>query len=173
MADITLRALPSVLRRLFAAFLIVAATGYTLGVFFVDHTTNATPAGITERYIGSEASGVDIDALPPDREIQYEKSPAEMLNVTHTHLISLALLFLAVGGIFAFTSNIHQWLKSFLIIEPFLSIIATFGGIWLLRYHSPSWSILIAVSGTLMTICFYAMVGIALWQLLGRRDPVQ
>jgi hypothetical protein len=163
--------LPRIWKQLLAAFLIVISAGFTLGVFFVNHTTETTPSGITERYLGSEAVGIDIDDLPPDRDVQYEKSPSEVLNITHTHMISLALVFLAVGAIFSFATGIPAWLRSLLIIEPFASIVLTFGGMWLLRYSSPAWSYLIAVSGTLMTICFYVMVGVSLWQLLRGRKP--
>jgi hypothetical protein len=158
--------LPRIARHLLAAFLIVIATGYTLGAFFVEHTTDLRPDGIAERYIGTENMGIDPMTLPPERELQYEKTPAELLNITHTHMISLALVFLAVGGIFLFASGIPAWLRATLVLEPFLSIILTFGGMYLLRYYSPAWSVLIAVSGTLMSICFYAMTVVSLWQLL-------
>ncbi|MDT8325483.1 MAG: hypothetical protein RRA94_15320 [Bacteroidota bacterium] len=161
-----LNALPRLARHLLAAFLLVVATGYTLGVFFVDHSTDMRPDGIAERYLGTENMGIDPASLSPERELQYEKTPAELLNITHTHMISLALVFLAVGGIFLFASGISSLLRATLVLEPFLSIVLTFGGMYLLRYHSPAWSVLIAVSGTLMTICFYAMVALSLWQLL-------
>jgi hypothetical protein len=162
-----LRTLPPLLRHLLTAFLLVVTFGYTLGVFFVDHSTHLHPDGIAERYLGSETMGVDTDSATMDAELQYEKSASEMLNVTHTHMISLALLFLAVGSIFLLTSGPPSWLRATLVLEPFASIVLTFGGMWLLRYHSPAWSILIAVSGTLMTVCFYVMVGMSLWQLRG------
>ncbi len=161
-----LASLPRLARHLLAAFLLVAASGYTLGVFFVDHTTHMHPDGIAERYRGTEAMGVDPMSLPPDHELQFEKTPAELLNITHTHMISLALVFLAVGGVFLLASGIPAWLRATLVLEPFLSIILTFGGMYLLRYHSPAWSLLIAASGTLMTLCFYSMAAVSLWQLL-------
>lgn len=165
----SLRTLPVVLRRLCLAFLLTATAGFTLGVFFVDHTTASNPAGIAERYRGSESMGVDIEGLPADREIQYEKSPSEMLNITHTHILSLGMLFLLVGGIFSLTTGIPPAMKTLLVIEPFLSLILTFGGMYLLRYHDPGWSWMIAASGVLMTVCFYAMVVISVYQLGTRR----
>lgn len=163
---VTLNSLPASLRQLLVAFLCAAAIGFTLGVFFVDHTTDAAPAGIAERYRGSEAMGIDIEQLPADREIQYEKSSSELLNITHTHFLSLGMLFLLVGGIFTFASGIRPALKSFLIIEPFLSLVLTFGGMWLVRFHHPAWAWMIAASGVLMTVCFYVMVAVGVYQLL-------
>lgn len=167
--DVTLRSLPAPLRQLLLAFLLAAAAGFTLGVFFVDHTTDAAPAGIAERYRGSEAMGIDIERLPADREIQYEKSSSELLNITHTHIISLGVVFLLVGGIFTFTTGVRPALKSFLIIEPFVSLVLTFGGMWLVRFHHPAWAWMIAASGVLMTVCFYAMVAVGAYQLFRTR----
>ena len=166
----TLRSLPRLHRLFLSAFLLVATGGYTLGVFFVDHSTGMRPNGIAERFLGTEGAGVDPASLPPERELQYEKSAAELLNVTHTHMISLALLFLAVGGVFLLAEGVPTWLRGTLVVEPFVSIVLTFGGMWLLRYHSPSWSLLLAASGTLMTLCFYLMTAISLRQLLSRRS---
>lgn len=163
---LSLRTLPRAWKHLFLAFLLTAAAGFTLGVFFVDHTTDSRPDGIAERFRGSEAMSVPLEQLPVDAEIQYEKSPSELLNITHTHILALATLFLLTGGIFLLSSGVPPLLKSFLAIEPFVSLIVTFGGMWLLRYHSPAWGWVIAGSGVLMTGCFYAMVVIAVWQLL-------
>ncbi|MBR9975562.1 MAG: hypothetical protein KFF77_08265, partial [Bacteroidetes bacterium] len=150
------------------AFLLTAAAGFTLGVFFVDHTTGSRPDGVAERFRGSEAMGVPLEQLPAHAEIQYEKSPSELLNITHTHILALATLFLLTGGIFLLSSGIPPILKSFLVVEPFASLLVTFGGMWLLRYHSPAWGWVIAASGVLMTVCFYVMVGISLVQLASR-----
>ena len=166
---LTLRTIPPTLRRLCLAFLLTATVGFTLGVFFVDHTTNSNPSGIAERYRGSESMGVDIEQLPAEREIQFEKSASEMLNITHTHILSLGMLFLLVGGIFSLATGIPPALKTFLVIEPFVSLLLTFGGMYLLRYHHPAWGWMIAASGALMTVCFYAMIAISLHQLASRR----
>lgn len=167
--SLTLRTLPPAVRRLALAFLLTVTVGFTLGVFFVDHTTKSKPSGIAERYRGSESMGVDIEQLPADHDIQYEKSASEILNITHTHILSLGMLFLLVGGIFSLATGIPPALKSFLVIEPFVSLLLTFGGMYLLRYHHPAWSWMIAASGALMTACFYAMIVISVRQLASRR----
>ena len=163
---LTLRSLPRAWKHLFIAFLLTSAVGFTLGVFFVDHTTDSRPDGIAERFRGTEAMGVPLEQLPADAELQFEKTPSELLNITHTHILALAGLFLLTGGIFLLSTGIPPFLKSFLVIEPFVSLVVTFGGMWLLRYHSPAWGWVIAASGVVMTICFYAMVVIAVWQLM-------
>lgn len=162
----TVRELPRPLRHLLAAFLLTSMIGFTLGAFLVDHTTNTTPSGIGERFRGSEGMGIDLEQMPAEREIQYEKSPSEMLNVTHTHLLALSMLFLLTGAIFSLTVGVRPIIKSFLILEPFVSLIVTFGGMWLLRYHHPAWGYVIAASGVLMAGCYYVMVVVGVYQLL-------
>ncbi|HOJ05814.1 MAG TPA: hypothetical protein PK916_17600 [Bacteroidota bacterium] len=152
-----LHTLPRALRALLTAFLLSAAVGFGMGVLFVEHSTRLSVDGIAERYRGSEAMGVDIEALPPGREIQYDKSEAEILNITHAHILSLSLLFLAVGAIFALSEGLPGWLRSFVLIEPFVSIVLTFGGMWFVRFHHPAWSMLMAVSGIAMTFSYAVM----------------
>ncbi|MAT39553.1 MAG: hypothetical protein CL946_08100 [Ectothiorhodospiraceae bacterium] len=167
-----LNELPGTLRHLFTAFLVVAAAGYFLGAFFVEHTTRLEPDGVVERFKGTEAMGYDLDELPADRELQYEKSKTDILNITHTHVLALAMLFLLTGIIFAFTTVLPSWLKTVFLIEPFLSIILTFGGMWGLRYHADWWTIVIAVSGTFMTLSFSVMVLVSLYELWRKPVPI-
>ncbi len=160
-----LRSLPLNIRLLLTAFLLAAAFGFTHGLFFVKHTTQLSTEGIAERYRGTEAMGIDPDTLPEGREIQYEKSEAEILNITHAHIITLSLLFLAVGLIFAMSSGLPSWLRGFVLVEPFVSIVLTFGGMWLVRFQHPAWSILMAVSGVAMTFSFFLMTGWSVWRM--------
>lgn len=168
--NVRLEELPHILKLLLTAFLLTVSIGYFLGAFFVEHTTRMNPDGMTERFKGTEALGIDLDEFPPEREIQYEKSESDLYNITHTHILSLSMLFVLVGTIFAFTRTLPKWLKSFCIVEPFLSILVTFGGMWFLRFHQPWWSYIIAISGTLMTTCFTVMVLISLWEMW-RKEP--
>ena len=165
-----LRSINGPIRTLLIAYLLAVSVGYVHGTFLVRHTTEMTPAGISERFIGSEAAGVDVEALPPDREIQYEKSVAEVLNITHTHIIVLSMLFFSIALIFLQTSVLPTWLRKILVAEPFAGILVIFGGMWLVRFVHPGWSVLIAVAGTVTTVAFFVMVGVSMWELGGRRS---
>ena len=88
----------------------------------------------------------------------------------HNHILSLSLIFFAVGGIFYFSSIASGTLKSFLMIEPFAAIVTTFGGIWLMRYVSPAFTYLVILSGLTMGLCFAAMVILILVELSARRS---
>ena len=64
-----------------------------------------------------------------------------------------------------FNSSITSGLKTILIVEPFISILTTFGGIWLIRFVHPAFSYLVIISGILMYGCYFTMAGVLLYEL--------
>ncbi|WP_127846491.1 hypothetical protein [Psychroflexus aestuariivivens] len=146
----TLKSLPLHLKYLVTAFLLVLSIGYFTGIRFVDHTTAQTPFGIQENYLGNES---DEDAT----EMKFKKSKQEMLNIVHTHILSMAMIFLLTGVLVAMT-NLKIGFKKILMIEPFVSILGTFGGIYLLWSGILWMKYVIMISGILMTLAFAASV---------------
>ena len=57
--------------------------GYTTGLLYIRHTTGMTPPGVSEQYRGSDSTAVTEAAM------KFPKSYAEMLNITHTHLLGM------------------------------------------------------------------------------------
>ena len=102
--------------------------------------------------------------------MKFEKSFAEMLNITHTHILAMASFMAFTALIFAFTSRPSSRLKSFLIVEPFVAIITSFASMWLMRYVHPSFSYLLTLSSGSMALCFYAMMFFSLRELIGGRE---
>ena len=129
------------------AFVIILNIGYTTGLLFVGNTKSNTPDGMVENYLGNED---DEDAL----EMKFKKSDHEMLSILHTHILSISLIFFLLGGLLALTS-LPRKLKSFLMVEPFLSIILTFGGIYFLWKGILWMKIIVMISGIVMTAVFY------------------
>ena len=125
--------------------------GVGVGLYYVYYTTQISIDGTTEHFRGST---IDDDFSIPEK---YPKPLSELLNTTHTHILSMTFIFLIMGSIFYFNSIITGFLKTFLIIEPFISIIITFGGIWLVRFIHPAFSYLIIISGILMYASFFLM----------------
>ncbi len=148
------------LRLFLAMFLIVLSAGYAIGLVFVEHSSHATPQGISEQFRGSS------ETAPEGTEIRYEKSPDEMYVFLHNHVLSLALVFGAVGTMFHFSSIAKGGLKTFLMTEPMGAIVTTFGGIWLTRFVSADFSLLVLLSGLTMALCYVAMVILLLVELL-------
>jgi hypothetical protein len=106
-----------------------------------------TPDGMVENYMGNEE---DEEA----QEMKFKKSDHEMLTLLHTHVLSTSFIFFLLGGLLAFTS-LPKKLKYFLMIEPFLSIILTFGGLYLL-WNGLLWmKYIVMISGIVMTGVFY------------------
>lgn len=129
------------------AFVVTLSVGFTTGLFFVSDTNSMTPNGMVENYLGNED---DEEAL----EMKFKKSDREMLSLLHTHILSISFIFFFLGGLLALTS-LPRKLKTFLMLEPFLSIILTFGGIYLM-WNGILWmKILVMISGIVMTAVFY------------------
>ena len=133
--------------------------GVGVGLYYVGYTTQYSPSGTSEHFAGSQVSD-DFDI--PDK---YPKPFSELLNTTHTHVISMTFIFIITGGIFYFNSIITGSIKTFLIVEPFISIIVTFGGIWLVRFIHPGFSYLVILSGILMYLSFFIMASTIFYEL--------
>ncbi len=141
-----------------AAFVIVLSIGFFTGLLFVGETSSANPNGIEEQYLGNEE---DLDA----RVMKFKKNEQQMLTLVHGHILSMSIIFFLTGLIFV-TTRLNQKLKLFLLIEPFISIILTFGGIYLLWKGLLWMKYIVMISGTLMTLSYTAVVFIIIKQLL-------
>jgi hypothetical protein len=157
---ISLSTLDIKLKKLLTLFIVVLTIGITIGLIYLTLTTGTKISGIEEHYKGSTV----IDEFDiPDK---YPKTINNLLLTTHNHLLSLSLIFLIMGGIFSFSTSIKsERLKSFLIYEPFFSIILTFGGIWGIRYLHPIFLWVVIISGTIMYSSFYFMAFISIFEL--------
>lgn len=149
--------LPREIKSFLAVFVIVLSVGYFTGLLFVSQTESTTPAGIKENYLGNEE---DVDA----EVMKFKKGEREMLTIIHTHVLSMSFIFFLLGGIVLFT-KLPKKLKFFLILEPFFSVLATFGGVYFV-WKGIDWvKYLVIVSGILMTVIFITSVSIVLYQL--------
>ena len=157
--NISLHQLPAKLKLLLLLTVVNLTVGVGIGLYYVANTTELTPAGTAEHFSGSE---IDAEFNIPEK---YPKPVSELLTTTHNHILSLTLIFLVIGGIFYFNSSISGRMKTFLIAEPFISILTTFGGIWLIRFVHPAFVYLVIPSGILMYICYFIMAGVLLYEL--------
>ncbi|MCH7658817.1 MAG: hypothetical protein IIB05_10935 [Bacteroidetes bacterium] len=154
----TIHLLPKNVKVFIALFLIAISCGYFTGLSFLTRTTSLMPDGIEKHYIGNED---EEDA----GEMIFKKSEREILNIIHTHVLSFSLIFFALGSILI-TTSVNQKLKTFLLIEPFVSIILTFGGIWILWKEILWFKYVILFSGILLTTSFILIVCLIFWQLI-------
>jgi len=149
--------LPKELKLLIGVFIIVLSIGFYTGLLFVGETSSANPNGIEEQYLGNEA---DEDAMI----MKFKKSETEVLSLLHSHILSMSIIFFLVGLLLSIT-KLNKKLKLFLMIEPFLSVVLTFGGLFLLWKGFLWMKYIVVFSGTLMTLSFTLSIIIILSQL--------
>jgi len=156
--------IPKELKLLIAAFLVVLSIGFFTGLLFVGETSSVNPNGIEEQYLGNE---FDEEATVT----KFRKSEKEMLSLVHNHVLSMSIIFFLVGLILS-TTKLNKKLKLFLMIEPFVSVILTFGGIYFLWKGLLWMKYIVMFSGTLMTLTYSLSVLIIGFQLFSNKKTL-
>ena len=155
--NISIAEFPKEVKLLIGAFLIVLSVGYFTGFRFVNETTENTPIGIQENYLGNEE---DLEA----EVMKFKKPKREMLTIIHTHILSMSVIFFILGGLVSF-ANLPLWFKKSLMVEPLLSVLVTFGGIYFMWSGNHFMRYVVMISGILMTTSFILSVLIIFFQL--------
>ena len=153
--------LPKELKLLIAVFIIVLSIGFFSGLLFVGETSSVDPNGIEEQYLGNED---DENA----EVMKFKKSDKEMLSIVHSHILSMSVIFFLLGILISIT-KLPRKLKLFLMTEPLLSILLTFGGLFMLWEGIIWMKYIVMISGILMTFSFTGSVIIILKQLLKKQ----
>jgi hypothetical protein len=152
-----LQRFPKHIKMFISAFVIVLSIGYITGLQFVRQTESIVPNGLEENYLGNEDQE-DVQVM------KFKKGKREMLTIIHTHILSMSFIFFLLGGLVSMTTLSNKK-KAFLMIEPFVSIILTFGGIYLMWLGMSWMKYIVMLSGTLMTTVFIVSAGVVLFQL--------
>lgn len=153
--------LPKEIKLLIGVFIVVLSIGFYTGLLFVGETSTANPNGIEEQYLGNEDDeNVTI--------MRFKKSDKEMLTLVHNHILSMSIIFFLLGLIVSIT-KLNKTLKLFLIIEPFISVLLTFGGLYLLWKGVLWMKYIVMLSGILMTLTFTLSVAFIIQQLLQKK----
>lgn len=158
-----LQTFPREIKLFIGAFVIVLSVGYYTGLLFVNQTSTTAPSGIEENYLGNEE---DEDA----EIMKFKKGEREMLTIIHTHILSMSLIFFLLG-ILVWFAKLPKKIKVFLTVEPFASVLLTFGGIYFLWTGLLWMKYIVVISGLLMTASFVAGSLIVLYQLLLKPAP--
>tara|TARA_B100000029_G_C17594020_1_gene963442 strand:+ start:1118 stop:1600 length:483 start_codon:yes stop_codon:yes gene_type:complete len=144
------------LKKLLIYYLITLGIGFSLGVLYVYLNSEFSSLGLIEQYTGNN----------DEWEPKLPKTLQDLVSHTHEHITMFSIIFLSLGLIFLYTNTIKGFWKKFLILEPFVSIIITFGGFFIIRYIAINFSYIIIISSLLMYICFYVMLFICLYELM-------
>ncbi len=151
---------PKEVKIFIAAFVIVLSVGFYTGLLFVNETSTTNPNGIEENYLGNEEDG-DAEVM------KFKKGDREMLTIVHTHILSMSLIFFLLGGL-VWITELPKKLKLFLTVEPFLSVLLTFGGIYLMWTGILWMKYIVIISGILMTATFTISSILVFMQLFKR-----
>jgi len=154
--------LPRGIRWFIISFVLVLSVGFYTGLLFVTQTSSTSPAGIEENYLGNEE-------IENAEVMKFKKSPREMLTIIHTHILSMSLIFFLLGAL-VWLTRLPQGLKLFLTIEPFLSVLLTFGGIYGLWTGIHWLKYVVVFSGILMTVTFLISSIIVVFQALKKEQ---
>ena len=152
---------PKELKLLIAAFVVVLSIGFYTGLLFIGQSSGVSSQGIEQQYLGNE------EEENPE-VMKFKKGEREMLTIIHTHILSMSFIFFLLG-IIVVTTKLNKSFKLFLIIEPFASVLLTFGGIYLVWLGYTWVTYVVMFSGTLMTLTFTLSVLIVLKQLFQKK----
>jgi hypothetical protein len=87
--------------------------------------------------------------------MQFPKTYSEMLTITHTHLFSMAAIFVFSGFALALCDRPAEPWRRRLIVEPFVALLVSFASMWLMRYVDARFSWLLSLSSAVMAGTFY------------------
>jgi hypothetical protein len=149
---------PKEIKTLILVFIGVLSIGFYGGISFVNNTTSMSANGVETNYLGNED---DEDA----EIMKFKKNEREILTLVHGHILSMSVIFFLLALILS-TTSINKKLKYFLMIEPFLSILLTFGGIYLLWSGITWFKYIIVISGIFMTLSFLLTTFSIAYQIL-------
>ena len=152
----TLQTLDKNLKKILIYYLITLGVGFSLGVLYVYLNSEFSSSGMIEQYLGNN----------DEWEPKLPKTLQDLVSHTHEHITMFSIIFLSLGLIFLYNNTIKGFWNRFLMLEPFVSIIITFGGFFMIRYVTTSFSYIIMISSLLMYICFYVMLFISLYELI-------
>ena len=157
-----LQTFPKHIKLFIASFVVVLSIGYATGLLFVKQTQSVSPDGIEQNYLGNEA-------IENVKVMKFEKGAREMLTIIHTHILSMSFIFFFLGGLLAMSSIPKRW-KAFLMIEPFFSILLTFGGIYFMWMGVTWLKYIVMLSGVLMTSAYFVSAGIILYDCFKNKN---
>jgi len=153
---------PKEIKIFIGAFVIILSVGFYTGLLFVSQTSTTDPDGLVENYLGNEEDEAAV-------VMKFKKSEREMLTIVHTHILSMSFIFFLLGGL-VWMTRLPKKLKLFLTVEPFVSVLLTFGGIYFLWSGVLWMKYVVIFSGFLMTMTFTISTILVFHQLALKPD---
>ncbi|MAZ04976.1 hypothetical protein [Marinobacter sp. SS8-8] len=123
----------------------------------------------------SPASGLNVPDLSTYKgirqvaEVDTGESLHTLMKLSHIHLFGIGLVALGIGIIFRL-SALAEWLKTTLMVSPFVAIFADILA-WFLTKWDPFYAYTVVASGVLLGLAWGAQILISLYQLWFLRAP--
>lgn len=150
------------LRVFLIMFVFSLSFGYAVGLYYLSISSGFTQKSVQENYLGNEADE-EADVM------KFKMKEKEVLSIIHGHVISFSLIFLAIGALL-FQISYSSKLISFLVVEPFISILLTFGGIWFMWSGIEWMKYIVIFSGSLMHLIYISSTVLILFDLIKTRE---
>lgn len=163
----TLQHWPRPIKKLVFTFALIAFVGVVAGGIMIEVTTHLTPRGVVHEYKGMKKS-----EMSQAKEMKFPKSTKEMLITTHNHILGLSSLFLIVGFLYLSAVGETGWLQVSVAVEPLVSLVVTFGGLWIVRYLWSPFVYIVMLSGTLMIATFGWMCLVVMKTCISKQTTV-
>jgi hypothetical protein len=154
-ASFRLREAPRALRLIYAGFLVLAALGVTSQLGFEVGRIGLAPHAIAVYYRGGERSDV----------MEFPKAFGQLLEVSHAHAFTMAVVFLILAHLFASTAAPARF-KLAVLGLTFAGIAGDLAGPWLVRYGAAGFSWLVLLSWIAQGAGNAVLIGVSGWESL-------
>src|SRR5262245_17950277 len=151
-----LRQAPRAVRLVYAGFLLLILPGFVSQLGFQGGRIGLTPSAVAAYYRGSEGGNV----------MTFPKSWAQLLEITHAHAFTMAVVFLILAHLFVSTSAPDR-VKRIVLAATFAGTLGDLVAPWLVRYGAPWCAWILIASWVVQGVGALAMVGISGWEYLG------
>lgn len=187
----TLARMPLSVKLLFTAVLFSLGCGYIFALGNIAFKVGFSPEAAALKYYGNETSRAALEEMT-DTEVSadeagvsdaeefsfddFEEQEAEseplvpvptfeaLVTEGHFHLFGYVSIFFICGIIIVF-AEIPVWLKSTLVLAPFIASVFDIWSMLLTRFLGPGWAWLLVFSGMVMALSFLAVFVISVYQI--------
>jgi hypothetical protein len=112
--------------------------------------------------MGGAEQSIDLSEISDEARV-WMRTPL-LIQTSHTHLFGETLLAGLLGLIFL-GSTLGERLKATVVALPFIGTLTDIGGLWLTRFVSPGFAVLVLAGGTLFGLGYAIIATISLYEL--------
>jgi hypothetical protein len=105
-----------------------------------------------------------LEEISKVAQIDTGMSLATLVRVSHIHMFGITFIFFIMGLIFSHAYVRPVWLKSLIIVLPFLAVIVDIGSWYLIKFN-PSFAWAVIVGGALMGLSFATQWIVSMYQI--------